>query len=149
MRSKTTCLLLCVFLLFCVLGYALISAFVPCFLGKTYTLKIENPHIKKLPFGYYLSIPPTEHPNANDLLCKEVFAQLSKESGGYVLSERISCTPPSTPYIKGIKTPYGISFQIKDTYIPPQKAQKIKNPAKLMAKMCVYKGEAYIEEIIF
>ncbi|RDU71418.1 hypothetical protein [Helicobacter brantae] len=152
MQSKTLWLSFIGVLLVCILGACFVVAFLPRLFGVAYILKVETPQTLKTPFGGYILFTPSlngTQTDVNALPCQEFFAQLVGDEGGHILSGDFSCTPPSSSYIKGVKTPYGISFKIKDTYLPYPKIQEVRKSQKLMAKVWIYEGVGSVEEIIF
>lgn len=152
MQSKAIQSLLMVFLFFCVVGFSIFFALIPQLFGNLYTIKIGDYKVVELPFGNYISLIPQttgEGKDPNTLACEEVFATLIWDGEGHILDGNLSCTPPKNSiYLKGEKTPYGISLKIKDTYIPSQKIEEIKEAPTLMANVWVYRGVGSVEEII-
>lgn len=152
MQSKSIQSLFMTILFFCVVGLALFIALIPRFFGNLYTIKMGDYKMIELPFGSFISLIPQttgEGKDPNTLPCEEVFAPLIWGGEGHILDENFSCTPPkNSPYLKGIKTPYGISLKIKDTYFPSYKIEELKEAPTLMANVWIHDGVGSVEEII-
>lgn len=156
MQSKLAQALCGMFLFFGVISFFLFWALIPRFFGKPYLLKIENPKSIDLPFGNYLYLSPTTSEmttNPNQIPCKNLFSSLIQSGNGYILNGHISCTPPQdAPYLKGEKTPYGISFRLGGFSIPKNLSEELKEieqKSNLMARLYLYDGRVSFGEIIY
>lgn len=157
MQTKTRNLLIVIALFFCGVGCFIFWALIPRIFGKIYTIKVANVSVINLPFGNYISVTPKigfgEKKDPNSLPCETIYAPLTREGDAYVLSNSFFCAPQSgTPYLKGNKTPYGISFLLGNFYTTPEESENIQENQQdhiFLAEIYLYQGRANLNGLIY
>lgn len=153
MQTKKVVLIFCVFM--CVIMGALLWSMLPRIFGKSYILHLSSVNVAKLPFGsYVLATPSIDNlQDPSQLPCKNLYAKLESNGDYFNLSGNLSCTPPKdSPYLKGSKSSYGITFNLGNLWVTSQEEKWLldsQEEGNLMAKVCIYEGRANLQTLVY